>query len=74
MEFDYLASEITDEQKSSNKPHDLKACLQAGVIPDAYKGILTDAEKTEVRRRMTSASDSEILRMRCGRKLLKAFS
>lgn len=63
VEFEYLASEITDEQKSSNKPEDLKACLQAGVIPDAYKGILTDAEKTEVRRRMTSTSDSDILRM-----------
>lgn len=63
VEFEYLASEITDEQKSSNKPEDLKACLQAGVIPDAYKGILTDAEKTEIRRRMTSTSDSDILRM-----------
>lgn len=49
VEFEYLASEITDEQKSSNKPEDLKTCLQAGVIPDAYKGILTDAKKTEVR-------------------------
>lgn len=63
VEFEYQASEITDEQKSSNKPEDLKACLQAGVIPDAYKGILTDVEITEVRRRMTSTSDSDILRM-----------
>ncbi|RHO66603.1 hypothetical protein DW083_18855 [Parabacteroides sp. AF48-14] len=63
VEFEYLAAEITDEQKSSNKPEDLTACLQAGVIPDAYKGILTDAEKTEVRRRMTSTSDSDILQM-----------
>ncbi len=63
VEFEYLASEITDEQKSSNKPEDLKACLQAGVIPEAYKGILTDAETTEVRRRVTSTSDSDILRM-----------
>lgn len=63
VEFEYLASEITDEQKSSNKQDDLKACLQAGVIPDAYKGILIDAEKTEIRRRMISTSDSDILRM-----------
>lgn len=41
----------------------MKACLQAGVIPDAYKGILTDAEKTEIRRRMILTSDSDILRM-----------
>lgn len=63
VEFEYLASEITDEQKSSNKPEDLKACLQAGVIPDAYEGILTDAEQTEIRRRMTSTSNSDVLRM-----------
>lgn len=63
VEFEYLASEITDGQKSSNQPEDLRTCLQAGVIPDAYKGILTDAEKTEVRRRTTPTSDSEILRM-----------
>lgn len=63
VEFKYLPSEITDEQKSSNKLADLKACLQAGVIPDAYKGILTDAEKIEIRRRMISTSDSDILWM-----------
>lgn len=63
VEFEYLASEITDEQKSSNKPEDLKACLQAGVIPDAYEGVLTDAEQTEIRRRMTSTSNSDVLRM-----------
>lgn len=63
VEFEYPASEITDEQKSSNRPEDLKACLQAGVIPDAYTGILTDAEKAEVRRRTAQTSDSDVLRM-----------
>lgn len=63
VEFDYQASDITDSQKLSNKPEDLKTCLQAGIIPDAYKGILTDVEIAEVRRRMISISDSDILRM-----------
>lgn len=63
VEFDYQATEITDEQKSSNKPEDLKACLQAGIIPHAYKDVLTDVEIQEVRRRMVSTSDADILRM-----------
>jgi transposase len=33
--FDYHEAEITDEQKASTKPEDLKACLEAGIIPDA---------------------------------------
>lgn len=65
--------EESDGQKSSNKPADLKACLQAGIIPDAYKGILTDAEKTEIRRRMISTSDSDILRMNLDEKRKKAL-
>lgn len=63
VEFEYQPTEITDEQKSSNKPEDLKTCLQAGIIPDAYKGVLTDVEIKEVRRRMVSTSDSDILWM-----------
>lgn len=63
VEFEYQPTEITDEQKSSNRPEDLKACLQAGIIPHAYKDVLTDVEIKEVRRRMESTSDSDILRM-----------
>lgn len=63
VEFEYQPTEITDEQKSSNRPEDLKACLQAGIIPHAYEDVLTGVEIKEVRRRMVSTSDSDILRM-----------
>ena len=47
IEFPYKEAEISDEQCASKKPEDLKACLEAGVIPDAYKDILTDVEIIE---------------------------
>lgn len=63
VEFEYQPTEITEEQKSSNRPEDLKTCLQAGIIPHAYKDVLTDMKIQEARRRMVSTSDSAILRM-----------
>lgn len=63
VEFDHLENAITDEQKASTNPEDLKICLQAGVIPDAYNGILTDMEIVEVRKRTLSMSDSSVLSM-----------
>ena len=47
IEFPYKEAEVSDEQRASKKPEDLKACLEAGVIPDAYKDILTDVEIIE---------------------------
>ena len=41
IEYDYVPTEITNEIKQSNKPEDLRKCLQAGVVPDVYKDILT---------------------------------
>lgn len=61
--FDYKDADITDEQKASSKPEDLRACLQAGVIPDAYNGILTDAKIIEVKKRILSTTDSAVLNM-----------
>ena len=63
VEFAYNEQEITDEQKASTEPEDLRACLEAGVIPDAYKDILTDATIKEVRTRVTDIPDSDILKM-----------
>lgn len=63
VQFDYNEAAVTNEQKSSTKPEDLKACLQAGVIPDAYKEILTDAKVTEIKERITDVSDSAVLKM-----------
>jgi transposase len=61
--FDYRDAPITDEQKASSRPEDIRACLEAGVIPDAYKGILTDAEIIEVKKRMHSTAGSAVLNM-----------
>ncbi len=63
VQFDYNESSITDEQQSSTRPEDLKTCLECGVIPDAYKGILTDMQIAEVRERTTGEADSDILKM-----------
>ena len=63
VKFDYHEAEITDEQKASTKPEDLKACLEAGIIPDAYKGILTDAEVSEEKSYVADIPDSDVLKM-----------
>ncbi len=63
VKFDYHEAEITDEQKTSTKPEDLKACLEAGIIPDAYKGILTDAEVSEEKSYVADIPDSDVLKM-----------
>ena len=44
VQFDYNEATITDAQKSSTNPEDLKSCLEAAVIPEAYKDFLTDAQ------------------------------
>ena len=41
VEYEYQEHDITDAQKSSTKPEDIKACLESGVVPDCYKGRLT---------------------------------
>lgn len=63
VEFEYRDAVVTDEQKSSTRPEDLKACLQAGIIPNAYAGILTYPEITEARKRVLPVSDSAVLNM-----------
>ena len=76
VEFEHQASDITGIQKSCGSPDSLKACLQAEIVPDAYQSILTDAEITEVRRRVLPASDSGVLRMNpeeTRRKALEGF-
>ena len=63
VQFNYNEATITDEQKVSTKPEDLKACLEAGVIPDVYEGILTDAQTAEVKEFATDVVDSAVLKM-----------
>ena len=35
--LDYIEQEITPEQKASQRPEDIQACLHAGVLSDCYK-------------------------------------
>ena len=49
--------EENDTDASSTKPEDLKKCLHAGVIPDAYKGVIKGVEVKEVRRKVKENDD-----------------
>ena len=77
IQFDYNEATITDEQKSSTNPEDLKACLEAAVIPEAYKDFLTDAQIVEVKEYTSDVAESAVLKMipsRCVPRLLKDTS
>ncbi|UKI43382.1 MAG: hypothetical protein L6U16_09950 [Porphyromonadaceae bacterium] len=63
VQFNYSEAAITNEQKASTKPEDLKACLEAGVIPNAYKGVLTDVRTAEVKEYASDVADSVVLQM-----------
>ena len=49
--------EENDTDASSTKPEDLKKCLHAGVIPDAYTGVIEGMEVKEVRRKVKEDND-----------------
>ena len=63
VQFDYNEAAITDGQRASTNPEDLKACLEAGVIPDVYKDILTDVQTAEVKEYTSDVADSAVLKM-----------
>jgi transposase len=63
VKFDYHEAEITDEQKASTKPDDLKTCLEAGVVPDAYKDILTDVKLVDEKSYVADIADSDVLKL-----------
>ena len=63
VQFDYKEATITDEQKASTRPEDLKLCLEAGVIPNAYKDILTDVQTSEIKGYTSDVADSAVLKM-----------
>lgn len=63
VKFDYREAEITNEQKTSTAPEDLRACLEAGVIPEAYKDILSGVKVCEVKAYEPDVTDAEVLKM-----------
>jgi transposase len=44
LEAIHEAAEITDEMKNSKKADDIKTCIQSGVIPEIYKGVISEIE------------------------------
>jgi len=49
LELDHKENEISEEQINSTKAEDIKACLEAGILPKAYegKGIEVSIEEKE---------------------------
>jgi len=49
FEVDHKEAEITEELLSSTKPEDIRTCLEAGALPDAYKdkGIEVSVHEVE---------------------------
>ena len=56
IEIDYQESEVDE---SSTKPEKLKKALHAGVIPDAYKKVISGMEVTEVRRKVNDGTEED---------------
>lgn len=57
-----IAYEESDVKAESTEPEELKKALHAGVIPDAYKGVISDIEVAEVRKKVSDepgADDKE---------------
>ena len=56
IETDYQESDI---DASSTEPEELKKTLHAGVIPDAYKEVISGMEVTEVRRKVSDETEED---------------
>lgn len=61
--FDYRPVEISEQMRGSTKPEDIRVCLEAGVVPDAYEGILSNPRIVNGRSGSTGTSDEIVSRM-----------
>jgi len=57
FELDYKAAEITEGMLDSTAPGDIKACLEAGALPNAYKGKGIAVTEIEVKQYETDETD-----------------
>ena len=68
-------SEISDEIENSENPEDIKRCLRAGVIPNAYKNVIS---RIDIKNRNVlegnKTNDSEIIKMTNDEMIAKAKS
>ena len=58
LEIPYEEAEVDPE---SIVPEELKKALHAGIIPEAYKNVITDMEVMEVRRKVSDEPAEEIM-------------
>lgn len=65
LEFEYKGDAVTDEQRASTDPADIRQCLEAGIIPAAYDKILSDVTIVEKihYERQSELSNSKLRRM-----------
>lgn len=56
LEIDFEEKEVDAE---STDPTELKKALHAGIIPEAYKGVISDMEVKEVRRKVSDEPPQE---------------
>ena len=59
IELPYEEAEVTEEELKSRAPEDLKKCLRAGKIPEAYKGVISDIEVKEKRRAVKEDEEAD---------------
>jgi transposase len=45
MEYEEIA--ITEEDRASSKPEDIKRCLKAGILPQCYENTIMEIEVQE---------------------------
>lgn len=58
LEVDYEEADEVD--RKSERPEEIKRCLRAGEVPEAYKSVISDVEIKEVRREVDCEEDDEI--------------
>ena len=63
VDFEYNPAEATELNPSSTSSDDIRKCLQAGTIPDVYRGILTNPEIISVKNTEYTIADDAVLKM-----------
>lgn len=59
LETNYEAAEINEKTRKSRKADDIRKCLRAGVIPEAYRDCISKMEITEKRTMLKEDGTSE---------------
>lgn len=72
VEYEYEAADISESQRESTRPDDIKVCLRSGVIPSCLEKVLSDATIEEVTRTHRESTDSSVVNMTVEEMLSKA--